>query len=30
MFVPLWIIALVQWSILHLYLSRRTSRAEAA
>ena len=30
MFVPLWIIALVQWSVLHLYLSRRTSRAEAA
>jgi hypothetical protein len=28
--VPLWIIALVQWSILHIYLSRRTPRAEAA
>ena len=30
MFVPLWIMALVQWLILDRYLSRRTSRAEAA
>jgi hypothetical protein len=30
MSVPLWIIALVQWSILHLYLSRRTPRVKAA
>jgi heme/copper-type cytochrome/quinol oxidase subunit 2 len=28
--VPLWIIALVQWSILHVYLLRRTPRAAAA
>jgi hypothetical protein len=28
--VPLWIIALVQWAILHTYLSRRTPRAAAA
>jgi hypothetical protein len=30
MFTPLWIIALVQWLILHIYLSRRTVSAEAA
>jgi hypothetical protein len=30
LFVPLWIIALVQWAILHIYLSWRTTRAEAA
>jgi heme A synthase len=28
--VPMWISALVQWTILHTYLSRRTPRAEAA
>jgi hypothetical protein len=30
MFTPLWIIALVQWLILHIYLSRRSASAEAA
>jgi hypothetical protein len=30
MFTPLWIVALVQWLILHIYLSRRTATAEAA
>ena len=29
MFVPLWAVALVQWLILHSYLSRRTTAAEA-
>ena len=28
MFVPLWIVALVQWLILHIYLSRRTADVE--
>jgi hypothetical protein len=28
MFVPLWIVALVQWLILHAYLSRQTADAE--
>src|ERR1700688_674414 len=28
MFTPLWIVALVQWLILHMYLSRRTAPAE--
>jgi hypothetical protein len=28
MFVPLWIVALVQWLILHSYLSRQTADAE--
>jgi hypothetical protein len=28
MFVPLWIVALVQWLILHAYLSRQTANAE--
>ena len=27
---PLWIVALVQWLILHIYLSRRAVSAEAA
>jgi cell division protein FtsW (lipid II flippase) len=30
MFVPLWTVALVQWLILHSYLSRQTAPAEAA
>ena len=30
MFVPLWAVALVQWLILHSYLSRQTAPAEAA
>jgi hypothetical protein len=30
MFTPLWTVALVQWLILHIYLSRRTATAEAA
>jgi Ca2+/Na+ antiporter len=30
MFAPLWAVALVQWLILHTYLSRRTAPAEAA
>ena len=29
MFVPLWAVALVQWLILHGYLSRQTATAEA-
>ena len=28
MFIPLWIVALVQWLILHTYLSRQTADAE--
>ena len=30
MFVPLWAVVLVQWLILHGYLSRQTALAEAA
>jgi cell division protein FtsW (lipid II flippase) len=30
MFAPLWVIALVQWAILHFYLSRRIPRPESA
>ena len=30
MFVPLWAVALVQWLILHSYLSRRAAPAEAS
>jgi hypothetical protein len=30
MFTPLWTVALVQWLILHIYLSRRTMLAKAA
>ena len=30
MFVPLWTVALVQWLILHIYLSQRTAIAPAA
>jgi hypothetical protein len=30
MFTPLWTVALVQWLILHIYLSRLTVSAEAA
>jgi hypothetical protein len=30
MFTPLWTVALVQWLILHIYLSRRPVSAEAA
>ncbi len=30
MFTPLWTVALVQWLILHIYLSRRPIVAEAA
>ena len=30
MFVPLWAVILVQWLILHRYLSRRAAPAEAA
>jgi cell division protein FtsW (lipid II flippase) len=30
MFTPLWAVALVQWLILHIYLSRRPLPAEAA
>jgi hypothetical protein len=30
MFTPLWTVALVQWLILHIYLSRRAASAEAA
>ena len=29
MFVPLWIVALVQWLVLHIYLSRQSSSTEA-
>jgi hypothetical protein len=29
MFVPLWIVALVQWLVLHIYLSRQSSPTEA-
>jgi hypothetical protein len=29
MFVPLWIVALVQWLVLHIYLSRQRSPTEA-
>jgi hypothetical protein len=29
MFVPLWIVALVQWLILHIYLARRSVGANA-
>jgi hypothetical protein len=28
MFAPLWIVVLVQWLILHMYLSRRAAPAE--
>jgi hypothetical protein len=28
MFVPLWMVALVQWLILHMYLPRRAAHAE--
>jgi hypothetical protein len=30
MFTPLWAVALAQWFILHIYLSRQTSLAKAA
>ena len=30
MFTPLWIVALVQWLILHMYLSRQTAAAETS
>jgi len=30
MFMPLWIVALVQWLILHIYLSRPAATAQAA
>jgi hypothetical protein len=30
MFVPLWSVALAQWLILHIYLSRQTTLAKAA
>jgi hypothetical protein len=30
MFVPLWTVALAQWIILHIYLSRQTTLAKAA
>ena len=30
MFVPLWLVALVQWLILHMYLPRRAAHAELA
>jgi hypothetical protein len=30
MFTPLWSVALAQWLILHIYLSRQTASAEAA
>jgi hypothetical protein len=30
MFTPLWMVALVQWLILHIYLSRPAAAAEAA
>jgi hypothetical protein len=30
MFVPLWIVALAQWLILHIYLARRSTGANAA
>ena len=30
MFTPLWAVALAQWFVLHIYLSRRTSLAKAA
>jgi hypothetical protein len=30
MFVPLWSVALAQWIILHIYLSRQTTLAKAA
>jgi len=30
MFAPLWTVALVQWLILHIYLSRQTLFAKAA
>ena len=29
MFVPLWVVALVQWLILHSYVSRQTAAAQA-
>ena len=29
MFVPLWIVALAQWLVLHIYLSRQSSPTEA-
>jgi hypothetical protein len=28
MFVPLWLVALVQWLVLHMYLPRRAAHAE--
>jgi hypothetical protein len=30
MFVPLWVVALAQWLVLHIYLSRQSSPTEAA
>ena len=30
MFVPLWAVALAQWAVLHIYLSRRSDLAKAA
>jgi hypothetical protein len=30
MFTPLWAVALAQWLVLHIYLSRQTSLAKAA
>ena len=30
MFVPLWIVALAQWLVLHIYLSRHSTGAKAA
>jgi hypothetical protein len=30
MFVPLWIVALAQWLILHIYFARRSTGANAA
>jgi cell division protein FtsW (lipid II flippase) len=30
MFAPLWAVALAQWLVLHIYLSRQTSPAKAA
>jgi hypothetical protein len=30
MFAPLWIVALVQWLVLHIYLSRQAILAKAA
>ena len=29
MFTPLWMVALVQWLILHIYLSRQTTSRES-